>query len=116
LLKNRGLKSEDWDIINESIRSVEGVLSEVTQTDIVVSARLHNILLALMFNKPAISISDHKKVESLMEGVGLGPYSHDIDLLDLHKLEENLLRLERDAAELRPFIRQRVEECRKALE
>jgi polysaccharide pyruvyl transferase WcaK-like protein len=116
LLENKGLKSENWDIINESIRSVEGVLSELAQADIVVSARFHNILLALMFNKPAISLSYHKKFDSLMEGIGLGSYSHDIDFLDVHKLKEDLLRLEGDAAELQPFIRRRVEEYRNALE
>jgi polysaccharide pyruvyl transferase WcaK-like protein len=116
LLENRGLRSEDWNIINESIQSVEGVLSELAHADIVVSARFHNILLALMFDKPAISLSYHKKFESLMESIGLGSYSHDIDFLDVHKLQEDLMRLEKDASELRPFIRQRVEEYRNALE
>jgi polysaccharide pyruvyl transferase WcaK-like protein len=69
-----------------------------------------------MSNKPAMSLSYHKKFDSLMEGIGLGLYSHDIDLLDVDKLKEDLLRLEGDAAELRPFIRQRVEEYRNALE
>jgi polysaccharide pyruvyl transferase WcaK-like protein len=116
LLENKGLRSEDWDIGNESIRSVEGVLSELAQADIVVSARFHNILLALMFNKPAIALSYHKKFDSLMEDIGLESYSHDIDSLDVHKLKKDLLQLEVDVAELQPFIRQRVEEYRNALE
>jgi hypothetical protein len=38
------------------------------------------------------------------------------DSLDVHELKEDLLRLEGDAAELRPSIRQGVKEYRNALE
>lgn len=116
LLEKRGLQRRDWDIINESVRSLEDVLSELNETDIVVSARFHNVLLALMFNKPAISLSYHKKFESLMDSIGVASYCHDIDRLDVCELKEDVLRLEKEVAELRPLIKQRVEECRRALE
>jgi polysaccharide pyruvyl transferase WcaK-like protein len=116
VMRKRGLVNDDWDIINESISSVENVLSELASTDIVVSARFHNILLALMLNRTAVSLSYHEKFASLMSGVGLAEYCHDIDDLDVDSLVGHIVQLERKAENLRPHIKQKVEEYRIALD
>jgi polysaccharide pyruvyl transferase WcaK-like protein len=116
LLENNGLANGNWDIVNESIRSLQDVLSELAATDIVVSPRYHNVLLALMFNKPAISLSYHKKFEALMDGIGLAPYCQDIDRLDIATLTADILRLQNEATAMRSVIGQRVEEYRIALD
>jgi len=38
----------------------------ISNTDVVVQTRFHNVLLALLLNKPAISISFHQKCDSLI--------------------------------------------------
>jgi polysaccharide pyruvyl transferase WcaK-like protein len=45
---------------------VEQLCAQLTQTDMVVATRFHNILLALMLNQPVLPLSYHEKVRSLM--------------------------------------------------
>jgi polysaccharide pyruvyl transferase WcaK-like protein len=108
--------NERWDLINEPISSVADVLSALASTDLVVSARYHNILLALMLNKPVISLSYHDKFASLVAGVGMAEYCHDIDELDVDALTRHVTQLETQAGEVKPRIRKKVEEYRHALD
>jgi len=62
-----------------------------------------------------ISISFHHKCTSLMSEMGLAEYCHDINYMNARRLIEQFQGLERDAHKLRPVIRQKVEESRKAL-
>jgi polysaccharide pyruvyl transferase WcaK-like protein len=105
-----------WDIVNEPISSVTDVLSALASTDLVVSARFHNILLGLMLNKPVISLSYHDKFASLVAGVGMAEYCHDIDELDVDALARQVVQLEAQADTVKPQIRKKVEEYRHALD
>ena len=116
LLRKRGIKSDDWDITAKSISSVTELLSELASTDIVVSPRFHNILLALMLGKPVASLSYHEKFSSLMAGFGLAAYCHDIDDLDVDLLTKHVTQLEKSTDGLKPQIKQKVEEYRDALD
>jgi len=116
LLEKHGIKNEDGQIINEPISSGEDLLSQLAATDIVVSGRFHNILLALMFNKPVVALSYHAKFASLVAGVGLAEYCHDTDHLDVERLTAQIVELEKQAGDLRPHLKQKVEEYRNALE
>ena len=103
-------------IIDQPPFSVEQLLPQIAATDIVVATRFHNILLALVLNKPAIGISFHQKVASLMSDMGLAEYCHDINHMNAGRLIEQFQGLEKNAEKLKPVIRQRVEESRKALD
>jgi polysaccharide pyruvyl transferase WcaK-like protein len=116
LLQPRLSEYEVGQIINDPASSVEDVVSQIAATDIVVSARFHNILLAIMLNKPAISLSYHPKFTSLMAGVGLAAYSHDIDELDVNRLTEQISDLEKKAPIIKPYIAQKVADYRTALD
>jgi polysaccharide pyruvyl transferase WcaK-like protein len=115
-LADAGWACENGSIINEPISSVEDRLEQLAASDIVVSARFHNVLLALMLNKPAVSLSYHEKFASLVAGVGLADYCHDIDHLDVDHLTAQIEQLESAAAQLRPQIAKRVQQYRAALE
>ncbi len=115
-LKDRGCAPGDGRIIDEPVSSVKQLLSQIEDTDLVVSPRFHNILLALMLGKPAISLSYHEKFASLMVEVGLGEYCQHLDRLDVSVLIEQFKRLERDAKSLMPGVREKAEEYRKALD
>jgi polysaccharide pyruvyl transferase WcaK-like protein len=82
----------------------------------VVATRFHNVLLALLLNKPVISISFHHKCASLMSEMGLGEYCHDINHMNAGRLIEQFQDVERNAEKLKPVIRQKVEQSRKALD
>jgi polysaccharide pyruvyl transferase WcaK-like protein len=116
VLRGRGVTNDGGQIIDQPISSGEDVLSQLAATDLVVSARFHNILLALMLNKPVIALSYNEKFAALVGGVGLGEYCHDIDHLDVGKLTAQVAELEKRAAEFRPHIEAKLVEYRDSLE
>jgi len=116
LLKAR-LGAYDGDrIIDEPIDSVKSLLAQLAETDAVVATRFHNVLLALALNKPVISISFHQKCTSLMQDMGLQRYCQDIHQLNADRLIEQFCQLEKNAASLKQMIREKVDDCRAALD
>ena len=53
LLKKRSVMYGEERIIDEPIASVDDLLKQLAATDVVVATRFHNVLLALLLNKPA---------------------------------------------------------------
>jgi polysaccharide pyruvyl transferase WcaK-like protein len=116
LVENRGYKYEDQQIVDEPASSVEQLLSQLATTDIVVAPRFHNILLALMLNKPVIALSYNEKNDSLMAGVGLAEYCQPLDHLDVDRLIQQFVKIEKNANNIRPYVKQKTEEYRRALD
>src|SRR5208282_487153 len=116
LLKGHLEVYDEDRIIDEPILSVESLLAQLAETDAVVATRFHNILLALALNKPVISISFHQKCTSLMKSMGLQEYCQDIRQLNAGKLIEQFCQLEKDAGILKHMIREKVADCRTALD
>ena len=103
-------------ILDQPPLSVGELLSQIAETDLVVATRFHNVLLSLVCGKPVIAISFHHKCASLMRDVGLAEYCHDINHMNAGRLIEQFQRLEKNAEKLKPVIRQRIEQSRKALD
>jgi len=117
LLRERLSADDQGHIIDGPTCSLEDLLSQIAETDLVVATRFHNVLLALLCDKPVISISFHHKCESLMSAMGLSAYCLDInDLKADDSLIEKFCDLERNAGKLKPLIRQRATEFRQALD
>jgi polysaccharide pyruvyl transferase WcaK-like protein len=116
LLRKRLSVCDEGRIIDEPVHSVEDLLSQIASTKIVVATRFHNVLLALLCNKPVISISFHHKCESLMSAMGLSSYCLDINELKADTLIEKFCDLETNAGKLKPLIREKVTEFRRALD
>lgn len=116
LIEKRGLMRGDAQIIIEPILSVEDLMLQLAKTDIVVSPRFHNVILALMLEKPAIALSHNEKFDSLMEGLGLSEYCQPIDDLDIGKIAAKMTEMETHAADLKHCIKQKTEEWRRALD
>ena len=119
------LKALIWervgDIAEHRIRatpanSADEVLRHLGETDFVVATRFHNVLLALVLNKPSISISFHHKCSSLMSQMGLSEYCQDIQRLSAERLIDQFCQLEENAPRLEEMIRERTEEQRRALD
>ena len=96
--------------------SVEDLLSQIAATDIVVATRFHNVLLAVLCEKPVLSISFHHKCESLMRAVDLSDYCIDINDLKSDKLIEKFCELERNAEEIKLLVAEKVKVFREALD
>ena len=103
-------------IIEQPIGSVQDVLAEIAATDVVVATRFHNVLLALLLNKPVISISFHHKCSSLMRQMKLSEYCHEIHQIDADRLIEQFQKVERDREAVKRVIGQGVDEARAALD
>jgi polysaccharide pyruvyl transferase WcaK-like protein len=116
LLKEHASTYDERRIIGEPAFSVEHLLSQLATIDVVVATRFHNVLLALLLNKPVISIAFHHKCVSLMSEMGLKEYCQDINLLDADMLIEQFCNLEKNAEKLRPLIKQKTDEFRGALD
>jgi polysaccharide pyruvyl transferase WcaK-like protein len=116
LLKEQLSAVDERHIIDEPVSSVEQLLSQLAATDMVVATRFHNVLLALLSNKPVIAISFHHKCASLMDAMGLSEYCLDINTLNADNLIEKIRDLEKNAGDLKPVIRQMSDEFRKALD
>jgi polysaccharide pyruvyl transferase WcaK-like protein len=116
LLKERLSACDEGRVLDEPILSVEQLLSQIAATDLVVATRFHNVLLALLCNKPVISISFHPKCESLMSEMGLSAYCLDINTLNADRLIEKLSDLETNAGKLKSRIWEKANEFRNALD
>src|SRR5207245_1493100 len=116
LLKEQVSEADEEHIIDEPISCVEHLLIQLAATDIVVATRYHTVLLALLNNKPVVALSFHPKCASLMDAMGLSQYCLDINTLDSNILIEKIRDLQKNASQLKPLIRLKTEEFRKALD
>jgi polysaccharide pyruvyl transferase WcaK-like protein len=116
LLREGLSEGDDASILDEPVASADELLSQIAETDVVVATRFHNVLLALLCNKPVISISFHDKCTSLMSAMGLQDYCLDINTLKAEALIEKFCDLKTNAEELKPLIRQKASEFREVLE
>jgi polysaccharide pyruvyl transferase WcaK-like protein len=115
-LEQRGIRYENVGVFDEGSSSVEELLEQLSHVDIVVSPRFHNLLLGMMMNIPAISISYDPKSDSLLETMGLGKYRQALEKLDVELLKEHFMEVQGRIDELRPMIAERAEECRRLLD
>ena len=74
-------------------QSEEELLGQLAEAELVVASRFHNLVLAFLLGKPAISISYDPKNEALMGEMGLGSYCQTLDDLDLGRLQSQTCEL-----------------------
>jgi polysaccharide pyruvyl transferase WcaK-like protein len=116
LLRERLSVDDEKHIINERIDSVQDLLSQIAVTDVVVATRFHNVLLALLCDKPVIAISFHHKCKSLMSAMELSAYCLEFNDLKADRLIEKFRDLETNATKLKPLTRDKIKEFRQALD
>ena len=116
VLKSRNIPADPPLLIAEPALTVNELLRQVGETEAVISARYHNLVMALIQNKPVVALSDHAKLDSLATDFGLAQY-----LLPLGNLSPDVLigkfeQLENDMERLRPYIRAELDKYRVALD
>jgi polysaccharide pyruvyl transferase WcaK-like protein len=116
LLRDRGSGCHEEHLIDEPIRSVEDLLLQIAETDLVVATRFHNVLLSLVCNNPVISIAFHHKCESLMSGMGLSEYCLNINDLKAEQLIERFSDLEKNSDKIKWSIGEKTRQFRAALD
>ena len=63
---------------SRNVTSVQDLLALLHSLDFVVASRLHGLVLSFLAGKPCIALSYDRKVETLMNDVGLKAYCLDI--------------------------------------
>jgi polysaccharide pyruvyl transferase WcaK-like protein len=74
-------------LVANKIDSIAALISEIGHTDLVVASRYHNIICALALCKPVISIGYADKFLALLDNIGLGAYSQNIEELEIAELQ-----------------------------
>lgn len=115
-LIKRGYDFADKNILDDPVTSVEQLISQLATTEAVVSPRYHNIILALMLNKPVIGLSYHDKFGSLMAEFKLEEYCQQADDLHIDNLKELFSKLMANADKIKEAIKITTEQKYLALE
>lgn len=115
-LEERGIHYDQAGIIDEDCATVEELLPQIADADIIASPRFHNLLLGLMLNIPVISISYDPKSDALLDGFGLSNYRQAMADLDVRKLTDQFIDLEARTDQVKPVIRRVASENRRLLE
>ncbi len=77
----------------------QSLAHQIGQTNIVVATRYHNIVCALMCQRPALSIGYAAKNDAVMADMGLSEYCQHIDDLDIPRLKQQFNALMREQQE-----------------
>ena len=116
VLKSRNIPADPPLLMAEPALTVEELLRQVGETEAVISARYHNLVVALIQNKPVIALSDHAKLSSVVTDFGLAQYLLPLRNLSLDILIDRFKQLENDVERLRPYLKAELEKYRQALD
>jgi polysaccharide pyruvyl transferase WcaK-like protein len=78
-LEQRGHRNATLTTKWTPISSVADVIEAISEVDLVIAPRFHNLVLGLVLGKPVISLSYHWKNDELLREFGLRDYCHPID-------------------------------------
>ncbi len=116
LLKSRNVLADSSMLIAEPSLTVEELLRQLGETDVVISPRYHNLVMAMMLNKPVMALSDHSKLDALLTDIGLAQYLVPLQNLRADDLIARFERLDADAERVKSHIRGKLDEYRRALD
>jgi polysaccharide pyruvyl transferase WcaK-like protein len=116
VLEARGAGAKGPLLLSDPVPSIDELLGQLRETDAVISPRFHNLVLALMLNKPVIALSDLPKVDALLVDLGLGRFCLPLDGLNTEELTGRFVQLQNDADNLKPYIRDVVEKYRHSVD
>jgi polysaccharide pyruvyl transferase WcaK-like protein len=102
-------------VVADPALTVEDLIDQIAESDAVVSPRFHNIVLGLLLNKPVICLSDHHKLDALMDSFALAEYTLPLADLRAEDLSELFQRVRDRSPELKVHIRAKVAESRAAV-
>lgn len=103
-------------LVFEPVVTVDDLLAQIAQTDIVVASRFHNVLSALLVGVPVISLGYHDKNTSLMRAMGLEKYCQHIERFTFEKLVEQFEAYEAEREQAIQRMQVKKEEYRRLLD
>ena len=115
-LQERAVKYESHQLLDEPIKSQDALVLQLATCDIVVSARFHNVVVALLLNKPVIALAYHEKFSALLDSPDLAQYYLELEHVNAGMVIDRLLELQRNRDTLKRHISRRVDAYRAALD
>lgn len=97
-------------LIADPINSLQDVISQVEQTDIVIATRFHNVVSALKLARPTISIGYEHKNDQVMKDFGLEEFCHSLEALDIELVERQLTKIVDEKLRFDDLLRQKLQE------
>ncbi|MQW96238.1 hypothetical protein EPK84_04980 (plasmid) [Sinorhizobium fredii] len=104
------------DIVAEPSNSLHDLMRQMSEVDLVVATRFHNIVCALKMGKPTISLGYARKNDVLMAEMGLGEFCQHIESFDVGTLIEQFSRLVSCRESHKRLIGDRVREFNERLD
>lgn len=90
--------------------TLEEVMAQMAASDVAVVTRFHNVVAALRVGTPVVSLGYAEKNHALLEEMGLGAFSQDVEGFDLERLKAHTEQVIADRVRLADAIRARVTE------
>lgn len=87
--------------------SLHSLMEQISETDIVVATRFHNVVCALKMEKPVISLGYSEKNDALLAEMGLGEYCQHVDEFDVDVLIAHFERAVGASQEIKSLVRAR---------
>jgi polysaccharide pyruvyl transferase WcaK-like protein len=91
-------------LISEPIDSMHDLLTQIASTDAVIGTRYHNVVGALMMNRPVVSLGYAARFDEVMKNMGLGDYCHHAESIVPEAVLDDLDELIGKWKELSPGI------------
>jgi len=114
-MEDKGVPLNSGNIMFDPVVNVEQLLTQISEVDLVISPRFHNIIYGVMLNKPVISLSYHQKFAPLMNDLGLEGNCQDLSDLDVDLLKRQIVDLTADDGRLMGVVAQKKERYRSRL-
>lgn len=103
-------------VVYEPTATPDELFKQIVMLDSVVATRFHNVLVALKCSVPTLSIGYGPKHRALMEYLGFGTLTQDVDELDVDRLKEQFRMLEANKDEVAKQLSTRTQTIRDTLE
>src|SRR5262249_25527003 len=98
------------------LRTVEECFALLSQLDLVVTSRLHGVILSFLANTPVIALSPARKIDSWMEEMELREYRLGTGRTEVSLLIDRFKKLDLNRHVVKQALRERVAEYRLAVD
>lgn len=103
-------------VIDEPVTSFQDLMRQLSEADLVVATRFHNVLLSLILGKPVVSVSHMDKNDQVMKAMGLSEYCMPLADVRHEGIVARFEVLERNEDTVRAAIREKAQLYRERLE
>ncbi len=84
--------------------SLDAVMTEMAQAEVVVASRFHNIICALKMRRPTVSLGYADKNERLLAEFGLGGFDQPVESFDVDLLVSQMAEVRRRQPSVEPVM------------